>query len=93
MAGLSGRLQVYVSSECVNCAEAHRLAREVADRFRDVVVEVIDLAADVQIGQIPDVIVAVPTYLLDGRVVSLGNPYPEELFAGLHEAIEQKQAR
>jgi hypothetical protein len=58
-----------------------------------VVVEAIDLAADVQNGQVPDVVVAVPTYLLNGRVVSLANPYPEELFARLHEAIEQKQAR
>jgi predicted thioredoxin/glutaredoxin len=85
--GRRARLQIYVSSECVNCAEAHRLAREVAGRFPDVVVEVIDLAADVQNGQVPDVIVAVPTYLLDGRVVSLGNPYPEELFARLCETV------
>ena len=26
-------------------------------------------------------VVAVPTYMLDDRVVSLANPYPEELFA------------
>jgi hypothetical protein len=36
----------------------------------------------------PDPVVAVPTYLLNGRVVSLGNPYPEELFARLHEVVE-----
>jgi hypothetical protein len=36
----------------------------------------------------PDPVVAVPTYVLNGRVVSLGNPYPEELFARLHEAGE-----
>ena len=34
----------------------------------------------------PEGVVAVPTYVLDGQVVSLGNPYPEELFARLHEA-------
>jgi hypothetical protein len=58
-----------------------------------VVVEVIDIAADVQIGQVPAVILAVPTYLLDGCVVSLGYPYPEELFARLHESIKQREAR
>ncbi len=36
----------------------------------------------------PDAVVAVPTYVLNGRVVWLGNPYPEELFARLHEAAE-----
>jgi hypothetical protein len=81
--GRRTRLQIYISSECVNCAEAQRLAREVADRFRHVLVEVIDLVADVEKPRIPDSVVAVPTYLLSGNVVSLGNPYPEELFARL----------
>jgi len=31
---------------------------------------------------------ASPTYVLNGQVVSLGNPYPEELFARLREAGE-----
>ncbi|HEX8968895.1 MAG TPA: thioredoxin family protein [Chloroflexota bacterium] len=81
------RLEVYVTSECLNCAEAVRLAEEVAARYPRVAVRVIDL------GQLdgnppPDPVVAVPTYLLDGRVVSLGNPYPEELFARLHDALQ-----
>lgn len=35
---------------------------------------------------LPEAVVAVPTYLLDGVVVSLGNPAPEELFARLDAA-------
>lgn len=81
------RLEVYVSSECPNCDEAVRLAAEAAARYPNVMVRIIDL------GQLdgnppPDPVVAVPTYLLNGRVVSLGNPYPEELFARLHEVVE-----
>jgi Thioredoxin domain len=81
------RLEVYVSSECLNCDEALSLADEAAARYPGVVVRVIDL------GQLdgrppPDPVVAVPTYVLNGRVVSLGNPYPEELFALLLEAGE-----
>jgi alkyl hydroperoxide reductase subunit AhpF len=80
------RLEVYVSSECPNCGEAVRLAEEAAERFPDVVVRVIDL--DQLAGRPPpDPVVAVPTYLLNGRVVSLGNPYSEELFARLHGAV------
>ena len=79
------RLEVYVSSECLNCGEAVSLAEEAAARFPAVVVRVIDL--DVDQTPPPDPVVAVPTYLLNGRVVSLGNPYREELFARLHEAI------
>ena len=38
---------------------------------------------------VPDVrnTVAVPTYVMNGRVVWLGNPAPEELFARLQEAV------
>ena len=38
--GRRAQLQIYVSSECVNCAEAHRLAREADGRFRRIVVKV-----------------------------------------------------
>jgi hypothetical protein len=80
------RLEVYVSSECLNCGEAVRLAEEAAARYPAVMVRVIDL--DVDQTPPPDPIIAVPTYVLDGRVLSLGNPDPEELFARLHEAVE-----
>ena len=79
-------LEVYVSRECLNCGEAMRLASEAAERFPGVVVRVIDL--DLDGSPPPDPVVAVPTYVLNGRVVSLGNPYPEELFSRLHEAAE-----
>ncbi len=82
------RLEVYVSSQCLNCDEAVRLAEEAAALFPTVVVRVIDLDLEVDKGPPPDPVVAVPTYVLNGRVVSLGNPYPEELFARLHEAVE-----
>jgi alkyl hydroperoxide reductase subunit AhpF len=81
------QLEVYVSSECPNCGEAVRLAEEAAERYPTVVVRVIDLD-QLDGNPPPDPVVAVPTYLLNGRVVSLGNPYPEELFALLHEAAE-----
>ena len=80
------RLEVYVSRQCLNCDEAVRLAEEAAARYPNVVVCVVDL--DLIGSPPPDPVVAVPTYLLNGRVVSLGNPYPEELFARLHEAGE-----
>ncbi len=82
------QLDVYVSRECLNCDESVRLAAEVADRFPGVQVRVVDLDRSLDTGPLPDVVVAVPTYVLDGRVISLGNPYPEELVARLSEAVE-----
>ena len=80
-------LEVYVSSECPNCDEAVRLAEEAAARYPDVVVRLIDLD-ELGGNPPPDPVVAVPTYLLNGQVVSLGNPYPDDLFARLDEAVE-----
>src|SRR5919197_2580490 len=86
MTTLARRLDVYIANHCLNCADALALAEEAAARFSDVVVRVIDL--DLEQEPPPDNIVAVPTYVLDGRTISLGNPDPEELFARLHEAVE-----
>jgi thioredoxin family protein len=85
MTTLARRLDVYVGGHCPNCADALALADEAAARFSDVVVRVIDL--DLDQAPPPDTIVAVPTFVLDGRTVSLGNPDPEQLFARLREAI------
>jgi alkyl hydroperoxide reductase subunit AhpF len=83
----SARLEVYVSSECPNCAEAVRLAEEAAARYPNIVVQLIDLD-DLDGGPPPDPVVAVPTYLLNGRVISLGNPDAEHLFGRLNGALE-----
>lgn len=71
------RLDIYVASHCLAGQEACRLANEVASRFPDVEVRLIDLDE----AQPPEQIVAVPTYVLNGRIISLGNPEPEALFA------------
>lgn len=77
------RLEVYVASHCLSCAEARRLAAAAAARFPQLEVRTVDVdAASVGVaGALPEGVVAVPTYLLDGTVVALGNPEPERLFA------------
>jgi alkyl hydroperoxide reductase subunit AhpF len=83
----AARLDVYVSGECPNCGEAAELAEQAAARYPTIVVRVIDLDL-LDGGPPPDPVVAVPTYLLNGRVISLGNPYPEDLFTRLREGVE-----
>ena len=77
-------LEVYVSRQCDNCSEARQLAELAAALHPQLVVHVIEIDHRPP----PEGIVAVPTYVLDGRVISLGNPYPEELFARLDGAAE-----
>ena len=73
------RLEVYVAPGCFGCEEARRLAGEAAARFPRLSVRVIDLAE----RSPPEPVAAVPTYVMDGVVIALGNPRPDELFARL----------
>ena len=73
------RLEVYVARHCSGCEEARRLAGEAAARFPDADVRVIDL----EDGPPPEPVAAVPTYVMNGAVIALGNPRPEDLFVHL----------
>src|SRR5919197_2211945 len=74
-------LRIYVAQHCASCAEALRLAEEIRRNLGGINLELIDLDAEGSLN-IDDVF-SVPTYVLDGRTVSLGNPNPEELFSRL----------
>jgi hypothetical protein len=77
------RLEIYVASHCTNCQEALAIA-EAARHIVGLDVKVIDL--DRETEETPDSIVAVPTFRLNGRVVSLGNPEPQRFFRELGQS-------
>ena len=80
-------LEISITRQCANCGEALLIA-ERARTIAGVKVAVIHLD---QPGQrIPPRVVAVPTYLLNGRVVSLGNPEREQFLAVLRTALHQQ---
>ena len=81
------KLQIYVTEECWSCEESRRLAAEVRARLPWVDVELVDLNAD---GR-PSNVFAAPTYLLEGQVISLGNPHWEELHSKLLARHHEKQ--
>ena len=78
-------LRIYVARHCPACEEAERLADEIRKRFAHVHLELINL--DAEGSQNLDSVFSVPTYVLDGRTLFLGNPTPAELFARLTEAL------
>ncbi len=78
-------LRIYVAAHCWSCDEAIRLAAEVRRRFTNLKLELIDL--DKEGDQNVDDVFCVPTYVLDGRTFSLGNPAPDQLFDRLAEAL------
>lgn len=63
---------IYVMQDCANCTYAYTVAEEIQRMFPQVVVRFVDMAAPGE--EIPDVVFATPTYLLNGRLWSLGNP-------------------
>lgn len=66
-------LEIFVLPFCFGCETAIRMAERVrALHLTGVDVRLIDLSDPAVIR--PDSIFAVPTYRIDGRVVSLGNP-------------------
>ena len=80
-------LDIYITTVCTTCGEALLIA-ERAQSIAGVHVSVVNLD---QPGQnIPSHVVAVPTYVLDGNVVSLGNPERETFLAMLRTELQQQ---
>ena len=70
---------VLVSGDCPACARAHDVVGEVRRLSPGVRVDVVDI----DVEGIPDGVafVGTPTYLIGDRIVSLGNPDPQDLVA------------
>ena len=78
------KLQIYVENDCWSCEESLSIAAETQARFENVEVVIIDLLNDER----PDPVFAVPTYVLNGRIISLGNPRREALWDQLARTIK-----
>lgn len=70
-------LEVYVEQGCFFCRTSARLAAEVQAEFPEARVRLVDLAGPG--GCHRHLVVAVPTFVLTGRVFSLGNRAPSDL--------------
>ena len=70
------KLQVFVKTDCDICSRARQLAQQADEQFPNLVVDIVDMnEADLE----RDDVFAVPTFVLEGRVLSLGNPQESEL--------------
>jgi hypothetical protein len=80
------RLDIYIGTHCENCQEALSLA-EVARLIEGVEVRVINWDDPAQ--SILSQVVAVPTYVLNEQVVSLGNPERSAFLHHLHTMCQE----
>ena len=85
---MSPSLKVYVSENCWGCVEARKIVDELRVEFPGVCVDIVERNESGE-DNWPESIIATPTYELDGKVVSLGNPYREDLHKLLAAAMQQ----
>ena len=81
-------VSIYVAQHCSTCEYAYEIAELIRTRFPQVDVRLIDMETTAE--EIPDAVFATPTYLLNGRVWSLGNPSEQKVqdtFENLLQAI------
>lgn len=77
-------LEIYITDQCANCQEAVLIA-EAAGSITGLAVTVVNLDTPGQ--PIPPQVFATPTYVLNGLVVSLGNPDRDAFLAGLRAEL------
>ena len=81
-------LKIYISDHCPGCDEAIEIAGHIEQEYAGVVtVEVIDIARAQ--ADVPDRVFATPTFMLNNRIVSLGNPSLEDVARWVREATSQ----
>ncbi len=84
-AGRRPTLVLYIDENCPSCASAVEVAERARVEFPHVDVSVVDLGVSSE--DQPDGVFAVPTFLLEGTVVSLGTPSWERLAPLLEVAL------
>ena len=81
------RLDIYYDLGCTTCDHALRIAQMVREKMPDISVILIDLSTS-NLPR-PDFIFAVPTYVLNDKIYSLGNPDEMTLLDRLKAELDE----
>jgi hypothetical protein len=76
-------LEIFITDDCWSCEESRRIAEETQARFEDIEVVLTNLGSEAR----PANVFAAPTYMLNGELLSLGNPRRVELWDQLSAKI------
>lgn len=66
------RLAIYIAEHCEVCQYALEVAAWIRQSYPQIDLQIVDIHQTTE--PVPESVFATPTYLLDGRVWSLGNP-------------------
>jgi thiol-disulfide isomerase/thioredoxin len=81
-------LKIFVAKHCPTCQEAYKIATHVAQTFPTVDVKLIDVG--VSPVDVPDNVFATPTFILNDRIISLGNPSLQDVTDCLHAFTRER---
>jgi hypothetical protein len=81
------RLVIYTADHCLGCDYTLEIA---ADARRIAGLETVVIVLEQGGEPMPDNVVAVPTYVLNGQVVALGNPNREEFLRALCAQVKER---
>ena len=84
------QVEIFVAQHCFMCQYAYEIVELIERDFSQVKLQVIDIADPD--ASIPEVVFATPTYLLNGRVWSLGNPSPAQVTEQLTELLSAEES-
>lgn len=82
-------LEIVIANHCQQCRESVRVADALKHEFPALDVRVIDLDAPDAVK--PEVVFAVPSYLLNGKIVSLGNPEVQEISGTIRALLQARK--
>ena len=84
----TAQLDIYIADECSSCSESKRLAELVSGRYPTINVRTVNLSEPD--AKMPEQVVAVPTFVLNGNVLHLGNPHEDWLLKEMEQATSIK---
>ncbi len=71
-------LKVFVTESCSGCDEALKIVMYLKQNYPSAItVELIDITAEP--AKVPETVFATPTFMLNDKIVSLGNPGPNDV--------------
>ncbi len=71
-------LKVFVTQSCPGCDEALKIVTHLKQNYpKAITVELIDITDEP--AKVPDAVFATPTFMLNDKIVSLGNPEPGDV--------------
>jgi hypothetical protein len=81
---MNSTLKIFIAENCPGCNDARRIAAQIEQNHPKITVALVDITEPR--AAVPEAVFATPTYVLNDRIVSLGNPSPEQVAQWLEEA-------